>query len=92
MKGLWRLLVTLGLMAAVLPAALAAQPPMAQEQFEPLAPGELPEVIPAAPLVIAAYAIVWLVFAFYLFTVWRRISRVETELQAVTARLEKGSR
>lgn len=91
-KRLSRVLVTLGTIAWLLPAALAAQPPMPQDEFRPLEPGELVEVIPAAPLVLTAYAIVWLVFAFYLLTVWRRVSRVEAELQAVTARLEKGSR
>jgi CcmD family protein len=63
-----------------------------QGEFLPVAPGELQEQLPAAPLVFAAYGIVWLVFAFYLFSIWKRVRQVEAELRVVTAKLEKDGR
>lgn len=89
-KRLWPIVVTL-LLAVIVPSVLLAQPAV-QDEFVPVRPGDLQEQIPAARLVLAAYAIVWLVFAFYLLTVWRRISRVEAELRTVTAKLERNGR
>lgn len=68
-------------------AARAAQPPPAQQEFVPV--NELPptEAIPAAPLVIAAYAFVWVALFGYLWSVWRRLAKVERELADVARRL-----
>ncbi|HUK35185.1 MAG TPA: hypothetical protein VLV86_14805, partial [Vicinamibacterales bacterium] len=41
------------------------------------------EQIPAAPLVIAAYAFFLLLMVFYLWTIWRRIGKVETEMHVL---------
>ena len=41
------------------------------------------DVMPAAPLLIAAYAFVWLAVMFYLWTIWRRMNRVEAEMAAL---------
>ena len=38
------------------------------------------EQLPAAPLVIAAYAVAWVRVFGYLWTIWRRLGRVEREL------------
>ncbi len=87
--------LTLLLLGAVLGASLSAQMPAPVDEFVPLSPEQLladQEQIPAARLVFAAYAIVWLTFAFYLFSVWRRVSQVESELRVVAAKLEGGSR
>ena len=73
-------MLTLVLMAALLPGVLAAQPREAPDEFLPLGPGDLPEELPAAPLVFAAYAIVWVVFGVYLFTLWRRVRQVDADL------------
>ena len=56
------------------------QPP-AQEEFVPVS--ELPpeEQLPAAPFLIGAYAIAWLVVIVYVWRLWRRLSRVEQELR-----------
>ncbi|MGH2601521.1 MAG: CcmD family protein [Dehalococcoidia bacterium] len=56
------------------------QPP-AQDEFVPVS--ELPreEQLPAAPFLIAAYAIAWLVVIVYVWRLWRRLSRVERELR-----------
>lgn len=91
-KRAWHVLLTLALVAAILPGALAAQPREAPDEFLPIGPGDLPEELPAAPLVFAAYAVVWLVFGFYLFTLWRRVRQVDDELRTVTHRLERDGR
>jgi CcmD family protein len=73
---------TLALSAA---AALAAvqQPPPGQSEFVPAKDLPPTESIPAAPLLIAGYAIVWVAVAFYLWTIWRRLNKVETEMRAL---------
>jgi CcmD family protein len=68
------------------------QPTAAQEGFVPV--DQLPQAqdtIPAPRLVGAAYAFVWLALFVYLWSIWRRLSTVERELQAVSRRVE-GSR
>jgi len=81
------------------PAPASAQPaptrpPAAQDEFVPI--NELPESekLPAAPFLIAAYTIVWLVLLVYVWSLWRRLSQVEQELkQAVqSASLPAGTR
>lgn len=70
-------------------AIAAAQPPSAgQGGFVPIDQLPAPESFPAAPLVIAAYAFAWLAVLVYVFSVWRRLNRVESELRDVLGRLE----
>jgi len=67
---------------------VAAQSP-AQDGFVPVTGNEADvEKLPAAPLVFAAYAFVWVAMIGYVFSLWRRLVRVERELTDVTARLE----
>ena len=68
-------------------AALMAQP--GQTEFTPV--DELPnaEQLPAAPLVIAAYAFVWLALLAYVFMTWRKVGKVEAEIGALSAQLAK---
>ena len=47
------------------------------------------EQLPAAPLLIAAYSVAWIVVAGYLFSIWRRMGRVEQELAEVSRRLQQ---
>lgn len=78
---------------AVASITVAAQPPApAQGGFVPIDQLPTPEAFPAAPLVIAAYAVVWLAVFFYVWSVWRRLDRVERELKDVTGRLQRGAR
>jgi CcmD family protein len=53
--------------------------------------GELPpqEQLPAAALLIAAYSVAWIVVGGYLFSIWRRMGRVEQELAEVSRRLQQ---
>jgi CcmD family protein len=70
---------------------LAAQPPAGQEQYVPI--DQLPptEQLPAAPFLIAAYAFVWVAVLVYLWSIWRRLSRVESELRALQRRTPRGT-
>ncbi len=66
----------------------AQRPPAAQSEYVPA--DQLPapqEQMPAAPLVIAAYAIVWLALLLYLWSIWRRLQKVDRELADVAARV-----
>jgi CcmD family protein len=71
------------------------QPPRttaAQDGFVPadtLPPGD---PLPAAPLLITAYAVAWLAIMFYIWSVWRRLSRVEGELAALGRRVAEPER
>jgi CcmD family protein len=87
-----RVAALLILLAVVLLPDIAHAQLAQVDAFRPLSPEEIAagqEQLPAAQLVFAAYAVVWLAFAFYLFSLWRRITQVESELRTVAAKLEK---
>ena len=55
--------------------------------FLPVSPDQLgQEQLPATPLVFGAYALVWIVLIVYVFTLWRRMLRLERELHDVSTR------
>ena len=62
-----------------------AQP--AQSEFKPVTEIPASEQMPSAPLVIAAYAFVWLAFMFYVWTMWRKLGKVEQELRTLSAQI-----
>ena len=71
----------------------AAQPPQPpdeqQREFGEFVPfDQLPpsEQLPAAPLLVTAYAFAWVVVLFYVWTVWRRLSKVEAEMRLLEKR------
>ncbi len=71
--------------------AFAAQPPeAAQDEFVPM--GDIPpeDQLPAAPLLVAAYSVVWAIAIGYLWTIWRRLDTVERELADVLGRIGDG--
>jgi CcmD family protein len=81
--------------ALLLPPAATAvgagqpqQPPQAQDQFVPVKslPGAQ-EKLPATPLVIGAYAFVWVVLLAFVWSVWRRQAKVEQELRNLERRV-----
>jgi CcmD family protein len=83
-----RLLAALLLLAALAGSTttLAQQQPRqppAQDEFVPVS--EIPESdqLPAAPLLVAAYAIAWLIIVCYVWSLWRRLGRVEQELRTL---------
>ena len=79
------LIASLFLLAA---PTLAAQPPAASSEFVPATPGSATEQLPAAPLLVAAYAFVWVAAMVYVWTIWRRLNKVEADMHA----LERKSR
>jgi CcmD family protein len=70
-------------------AGRAAQP--AQEEFVPVSDAEA-EQLPAAPLVMTAYAVAWVVIFLYLWSIWRRLGRVEREIDELTRRTRAQTR
>jgi len=95
----------LGGLVAGVSAQPAAQPPVASasaaqaaqnppDQFVPIKslPQPQSEQLPAQPLVMGAYAFVWAVLLIYVWTVWRRLLKVEKEIHALAERMkEKGA-
>jgi CcmD family protein len=75
-------------------AASQAQPPPspAQEGFVPIDQIQQKEQLPAAPLVMAAYAAAWLVIFGYVWSIWRRLSQVEQEMASLTRRVAGANR
>ncbi len=74
--------------------AQSGQPPAttaAQDEYLPIA--ELPdsEKLPAAPFLIAAYAVVWSALLLYVLSLRRRLDRVEADLREAR-RLTTGDR
>jgi CcmD family protein len=96
-RSAWRILLV-WLAIAAGPAwsltVAARQPPPqptkpAQDEFVPI--DQLPpgEQLPAAPLLIAAYAVAWLAVAGYLFSIWRRLDRVDRDIAEAGRRLRR---
>ena len=83
-------MMCLGILALLGQAALLAQP--GQSEFRPVSEIPASEQLPSAPLVIAAYAFVWLAFLAYVWMTWRKLGAVEQDLSALSARVAKGSR
>ena len=78
------------LLCAVGGVAFAQTP--AQEGFVPVEQLEGQEQMPAAPLVAAAYGVAWGAVLVYVWTIWRRLGKVEQELAEVSRRLPSGVR
>jgi CcmD family protein len=70
---------------------LAGQQP-ATGQFLPA--NDLPpdQKLPAAPFLIGAYAFIWLALMFYLWTIWRRLGKVEKEMRVLDERQRSHAR
>ncbi len=74
-------------------AVVFGQPPSnPQGGFVPIDQLPAPESFPAAPLLIAAYAVAWVAVFLYVWSVWRRLNKVESELRDLTRRVEAGRR
>ena len=72
-------------------ANVAAQPPQerkppGQEEFVPLSEIPPEEQIPAFTLVAGAYAFVWIALAGYVWSITRRLDKVEADLTASRGR------
>jgi CcmD family protein len=88
----WALAAALALAAAPWAVAAQAQPPPAQQEFVPVDRLPQAEQMPAAPLVIGAYAFVWVALLGYVWSVRRRLNKVERELADVARRMAASGR
>jgi len=79
----WWLMFLVGL--AGMNAMVFGQP--GQSEFVPVDQLPAGEQLPAAPLLIAAYAVVWIVLAVYVWTLWKRFWRAEQDLKQLAGRL-----
>jgi CcmD family protein len=83
-----RLVLVLSLLAPLATPVLARQqpPPSSQSEFKPISELPATEKMPAAPFLISAYAIVWLIAMFYIWTIWRRVGKLEGEFRTLERR------
>jgi hypothetical protein len=86
-----RALVALGSMLLGGMSALAFQPPGGQGEFVPVTDLPAAEQLPAAPLLVGAYAFVWLALMLYLWSIWRRLGRIDADIQTLRHRASHGS-
>jgi CcmD family protein len=81
-------LLLVGLLASAAPAlALSAQPgsqtEAAREGYVPVKDLPPAEQLPAAPLVLGAYALIWVGVLVYVWSISRRLASVDRELVAL---------
>jgi CcmD family protein len=60
-----------------------------QNEFVPLKDLVQREQLPAAPLVMGAYAFVWVALLVYVWSLWRRVGAVQRELTDLRRRVER---
>lgn len=65
---------------ALLAFSWAVSAQQAAEGFVPFDENAPRETLPAAPLVFVAYALAWVALAFYVFTLFRKITKLERDL------------
>jgi CcmD family protein len=73
-------------------APALAQPPAQQNEFVPIDKLPPSEQLPSAPRRGAAYAFVWIAVMFYLWTIWRRLQKVESDMRALEQKARSGAR
>ena len=93
-KGCAIVVFVLACIAGSATSTRAAQPaqPAARDEFVPIKEIPQEDQLPAAPLVIGAYGVAWLAIALYVWSLWKRLGRVEAELQTLNTRLSSRGR
>jgi CcmD family protein len=89
------LLALIAVICITYPAAAWQNPPPkppAQEGFVPVDDLPAQEQLPAAPLVAIAYGFAWAAILVYVWSLWRRLGRVEREFAALQRRLTEQER
>lgn len=96
MKTITRMLaVVLLAFVCVLPAAAqtpSGQAPKQQDEFVPISQLPPQDQLPAAPLLISAYAVVMIVLFGYMLSVSRRLSSVQREVERLEGDLKRSGR
>jgi CcmD family protein len=81
------------LIALAAAPAIAQQPPSGTpDGFVPVDTLPATEQLPAAPLVIGAYAVAWVAVFGYLWSIWQRLGRIERDILEVSRRVAAGGR
>jgi len=76
--------------AAATASASSSQPQPPQEEFVPIDQVPPEDRLPAAPLLVAAYAVVWVVVFGYLWSIRRRASALDRDLAELSRRAAGG--
>jgi CcmD family protein len=84
-----RLLIALTSFFLLASPVFAAQAPAGQSGFVPVESLPPSEQLPAAPLLIAAYAFVWIAVMVYVFSIWRRLNKVEADQRALAQKIQR---
>jgi CcmD family protein len=88
--------LVLGLFVLLSFAPIAAQQPQPQPQqqdeFVPVSQLPAQDQLPAAPLLVTAYAFVWIALFAYVTSVARRLSRVQREVERLESDMKRGTR
>ena len=66
--------------------------PKQQEEFVPVSELPAQDQLPAAPLLVTAYAFVWLALFGYVVSVSRRLSHVQREVERLESDIKRGTR
>jgi CcmD family protein len=82
---MWWLLLTVGI--AGMNALVLAQP--GQTEFVPVSQLPAGEQLPAARLLVAAYAFVWIAVLAYVWLMWRKLGRIEREISELSRQMAK---
>jgi CcmD family protein len=82
-----RLLIALTSFVLLSAPALALQPPKGQGEFVPVDSVPLTDQLPAAPLLITAYAFVWIAAMVYVWSIWRRMNKVEADMRTLAQKI-----
>jgi hypothetical protein len=72
------------------PPLVALQPPEPQNEFRPLDEIPAAEALPGGAFVVVAYAFVWVAAMVYIWSIWRRLGKVEDEMRALRRRSGSG--
>ena len=67
-------------------------PPAATDEFVPISQLPPQDQLPAAPLLVTAYAFVWVALMGYLVSVGRRLTKVQHEVERLESDITKGTR
>ena len=82
-----RLLIALTSFVLLAAPAFALQPPKGQSEFVPVNEVPAADQLPAAPLLIIAYAFVWAATLVYVWSIWRRMNKVEDDMRALAQKM-----
>jgi CcmD family protein len=86
MRRVWVFVLSLMLLPAAGMAILSAQPGGGTSAFQSADSLPPQDQIAAAPLLIAAYAFVLVALMVYVWLLWRRLAKVESEMHALAKR------